>query len=130
MKTLTKVALGLTSVVTITTTTFTGQQQLNDAEKTIESYNNKVIEVVDVAKSLKEENKNLVDQLNGKTNTENEVNELIEYNKVLQHRVGILEEENIQLREELEKANQAASNHLKNISNILDESILDEVLGE
>lgn len=146
--------LGYTAVTALT---FTGQDNLNQAEMIATSYSDKVTEVVENLKALKKENEELkvdIATLSEEANASKEderVNELVnqlealqeEYDDLLERYDALIisdgehdlanqahQEEVKKANAELDKANKSTEEHLSAIEHILDEQIFDGLLDE
>lgn len=146
--------LGYTAVTALT---YTGQNNLNQAEMVATSYSDKVVEVVESLKTLKKENEDLkanIAILTEEANASKEdvrVNELIsqlealqeEYDDLLERYDALIisdgehdlanqahQEEVKKANAELDKANKSTEEHLSTIEHILDEQIFDGLLDE
>lgn len=145
MKLINGISMFILGYVTVMALTFTGQDNLNQAEMIATSYSDKVTEVVESLKTLKKENAEL------KANEDERVNELInklealqkEYDDLLTEYDALViahgeadfadqahQSEVNKANAELDKANKATEDHLSAIEHILNEQIFDEVLAE
>lgn len=143
--------------VTVVALTFTGQDNLNQAEMIATSYSDKTKEVVKSLKALKEENAELkaniatlTEELD-KSKKSEEINELIQQLEALQKKYDDLlteydalviahaeadfadqahQAEVNKANAELDKANEATKNHLKAIEFTLDETIFNGLFDE
>ncbi len=157
MKLMNVVSVFILGYVTVSALTFTGQDDLNQAEMIATSYSDKTREVVESLKALKEENAELkaniatlTEELDESKKSE-EINELIQQLEALQKEYDDLlteydaliisdsehdlgnqahQEEVKKANAELEKANKAAEDHLNAVEYILDEQIFDGLLDE
>lgn len=143
--------------VTVVALTFTGQDNLNQAEMIATSYSDKTKEVVESLKALKEENAELkaniatlTEELDESKKSE-EINELIQQLEALQKEYDDLlteydalviahaeadfadqahQAEVNKANVELDKANKSTEDHLSAIEFTLDEQIFDGLLDE
>ena len=143
--------------VTVVALTFTGQDNLNQAEMIATSYSGKTKEVVESLKALKEENAELkaniatlTEELDESKKSE-EINELIQQLEALQKEYDDLlteydalviahaeadfadqahQAEVNKANAELDKANKSTEDHLSAIEFTLDEQIFDGLLEE
>ena len=157
MKLMNVVSTFILGYVTISALTFTGQDNLNQAEMIATSYSDKTKEVVESLKALKEENAELkaniatlTEELDESKKSE-EINELIQQLEALQKEYDDLlteydalviahgesdfanqahQAEVNKANAELDKANEATENHLKAIEFTLDETIFNGLFDE
>ena len=128
----------------LVSSTYTGQEKLDQTEQIARTYSEKTMQVVELVKTLQSEKESLLQEvstLNGELdrnwNTVEDVNQLIDETKVLRHVISVLEEQNAQLeeallndgfKEELDIANQSTETHLETMTSILDEAVFEGVL--
>ena len=157
MKLMNVVSTFILGYVTISALTFTGQDDLNQAEMIATSYGDKTKEVVKSLKALKEENAELkaniatlTEELDESKKSE-EINELIQQLEALQKEYDdLLTEYDVlviahaeanfadqahqvevnKANAELDKANKSTEDHLSAIEFTLDEQIFDGLLDE
>ena len=157
MKLMNVVSTFILGYVTISALTFTGQNDLNQAEMIATSYSDKTKEVVESLKALKEENAELkaniatlTEELDESKKSE-EINELIQQLEALQKEYDDLltkydalviahgeadfadqahQVEVNKANAELDKANKSTEDHLSAIEFTLDEQIFDGLLDE
>ena len=157
MKLMNVVSTFILGYVTISALTFTGQDDLNQAEMIATSYSDKTKEVVESLKALKEENAELkaniatlTEELDESKKSE-EINELIQQLEALQKEYDDLlteydalviahaeanfadqahQAEVNKANAELDKANKSTEDHLSAIEFTLDEQIFDGLLDE
>ena len=157
MKLMNVVSTFILGYVTISALTFTGQDNLNQAEMIATSYSDKTKEVVESLKALKEENAELkaniatlTEELDESKKSE-EINELIQQLEALQKEYDDLlteydalviahaeadfadqahQAEVNKANAELDKANKSTEDHLSAIEFTLDEQIFDGLLDE
>lgn len=157
MKLMNVVSTFILGYVTISALTFTGQDNLNQAEMIATSYSDKTKEVVESLKALKEENAELkaniatlTEELDESKKSE-EINELIQQLEALQKEYDDLlteydalviahaeanfadqahQAEVNKANVELDKANKSTEDHLSAIEFTLDEQIFDGLLDE
>lgn len=157
MKLVNGIATFILGYVTVAALTFTGQDNLNQAEMITTSYSDKTKEVVKSLKALKEENAELkaniatlTEELDESKKSE-EINELIQQLETLQKEYDDLlteydalviahgeadladqahQAEVHKANAEIEKANKATEDHLNAVENILDEQVFDGLLDE
>ena len=157
MKLINGIATLILGYVTVVALTFTGQDNLNQAEMIATSYSDKTKEVVKSLKALKEENAELkaniatlTEELDESKKSE-EINELIQQLEALQKEYDDLlteydalviahaeadfadqahQAEVNKANVELDKANKSTEDHLSAIEFTLDEQIFDGLLEE
>lgn len=157
MKLTNGIATLILGYVTVVALTFTGQDNLNQAEMIATSYSDKTKEVVKSLKALKEENAGLkaniatlTEELDESKKSE-EINELIQQLEALQKEYDDLlteydalviahaeadfadqahQAEVNKANAELDKANKSTEDHLSAIEFTLDEQIFDGLLDE
>ena len=157
MKLMNVVSTFILGYVTISALTFTGQDNLNQAEMIATSYSDKTKEVVESLKALKEENAELkaniatlTEELDESKKSEG-INELIQQLEALQKEYDDLltkydalviahgeadfadqahQAEVNKANAELDKANKSTEDHLSAIEFTLDEQIFDGLLDE
>lgn len=157
MKLVNGIATFILGYVTVAALTFTGQDNLNQAEMIATSYSDKTKEVVENLKALKEENAELkanivtlTEELDESKKSE-EIDNLIQQLETLQKEYDDLlteydalviahgeadladqahQAEVNKANTELEKANKATDDHLNAVEYILDEQIFDGLIDE
>ena len=150
MKLINGIATLILGYVTVVALTFTGQDNLNQAEMIATSYSDKTKEVVESLKTLKKENAELkanitvlTEELDASKKSE-EINELIQQLETLQEEYDDLlteyaeadfadqahQAEVNKANAELDKANKSTEDHLSAIEFTLDEQIFDGLLEE